>query len=166
MSRYVLSVHIHPYMNKTSYIWKLVKNWWIIFIVSPASARDYNSEDQATASENFITSHTTLQRSGYCFWRLILRLTRHFRDIHHYKYDIILISISFPHPSVSWVIYYILSRDNIHSEFTVIQYTWLANYGNQREHSIRSIISGVSLFQGFRNTRVQEFRSSRVSDIW
>ena len=101
--------------------------------------------------------HTILQRSGYCFWGLIItRPTRHFRDIHHYKYDIILVPISFPHPSVSWVLYYILCIDNVHNVYTVIQYPLLANYEDQQKYSTRRTISGVSLLQGFKNTGVQE----------
>jgi len=43
----------------------------------------------------------------------------------------------------------------------VIQHLWLVNYGDQQEYGIRRIISGVSLLQGFRNTGIQEHRSSR-----
>ena len=45
--------------------------------------------------------------------RLLLPGTYHyapyttFQKYHHYKYDIMLVSISFSHPSVSWVLYYI-----------------------------------------------------------
>jgi len=51
-------------------------NWWIIFIVGPASAQDNGSGDLATASEDldyalhdtssgtYITPHTTLQYSN------------------------------------------------------------------------------------------------------
>jgi len=90
-----------------------------------------------------------LRRSGYCFRGLtlasqdtsvyyfrglILHLTRNFigdlyyapygtsRYNHHHKYDIIPASISFSHPSVNWVVYYMLSSDNVHSIFKVIQY--------------------------------------------
>jgi len=130
-----------------------MKNFWIIFIVGPTSARDYKSGDQVTASEDlYYASHDT------SLWTYIMP-HKYFRDIYHYKYDIIPVSISFSHSSVSWVIYYILSSENVHSVFKIIQYPWLANYGDQ-EYSIRSIISLVSLFQ------VQEYMGSGVPDIW
>jgi len=108
-------------------------------------------------------SHMTLQRSGYCFWGLIITPpTQHFRDIHHYKYDIIHVSISFPHPVVSWVLYYSLSGDNVHSEFTVIQYPWLVNYGDQHEYIIRSLpVPGV---HEYKNSGAQEFTSTGVQE--
>jgi len=76
MSRYVLLVHIYPHTKKTSYYWRLMKNWSIIFIVGPTSALDNGSGDLATASEDlyyasydtssrtYIKPHTTLQYSN------------------------------------------------------------------------------------------------------
>ena len=90
MSWYVLSVHIHPHINETSYCWKLVKNWWPIFIVGPASARDNAPVElalplgnyitpKAQPNGNYITPNTSLLG-------IILHLTRHFCTvIHHYK---------------------------------------------------------------------------------
>jgi len=165
--------YIHKWISEL--YWKLMKNWWIIFIVGPASAWDYGSGDQATTSEDlYYASHDT---SGYFFRGLILRLTWHFiEDLyyashdtsgynHHHKYDIILASISFSHSSVSWVIYYISSSGNVHSVFIAIQYPWLAVYGDPQEYNIRSIISGVPLLRGFWNTGVREYQLSGSSRI-
>ena len=107
--------------------------------MGPVSARDHSSGVQATASGDLslcaphdtsdirlllpgtyhYAPHTTLQISGYCFWGLIItRPIRHFRNIYHYKYDIIPASISFPHPQckLSTFIIYIFPKDNVHSE--------------------------------------------------
>ena len=71
--------------------------------VGPVSARDYGSGVQPTASGDFSlrAPHDTSEI------RLLLPGTYHYaphttlQRYHHYKYDIIPVSISFPHPSVS-----------------------------------------------------------------
>ena len=109
MSMYALPVHIHSHINKASYYWNLMKNWWLIFIVRPASARDNNPNilpfgnyitstvkwelyyTQYDISGNYITPNTTLQFSNP-----------------HYKYDIIPTVINFPPPPV-YVEYFIIN---------------------------------------------------------
>ena len=90
--------------------------------------------------------------------RLLLLGTYHYAPhttlqiYHHYKYDIIPVSISFPHPIVSWVflLYIWIAKDNIHK---CIQH----NHDYPTTRINMSIISGVTLFQGLR---IQEFRST------
>ena len=63
MLRYVLPVHIHPLMNKTSYYLESDNLMAHIYIVGPASARDYGSGVQATASGDLSlrAPHDTLE---------------------------------------------------------------------------------------------------------
>ena len=116
---------------------------------------------QATASGDLSlrAPHDTSD-SGYYFRGFIItRPTRHFRNI------TIIKMTSYRFPSVSptqcklSILLCILSKDNVHK---CIQY----NHDYPTTGINRSIISGVTLFQGFRNTRVQEYRSSGVPNIW
>ena len=92
--------------------------------------QDTTSGDLSLTATHDITSGDLSLRASHNTSEIRLLLprtyhyvsTRHFRDNHHYRYDIIPASISFPRPSVSREIYYILSSGNVHTVFIAIQY--------------------------------------------
>jgi len=72
----------------------------------------------------------------------------------HHKHKSYIGIHQFPPSRCKLFNYYRLSSDNVHSVFTVIQYLWLTNYGDQQEYSIRSLpVSGGSRIQKFKSTR-------------
>ena len=164
MFRYVLPVHIHPLWIRRVITWKLIN----------LMAHIYNGSR--------LCPGLRLRSSGYCFGDLSLRTphdtlnirllllrtyhyapTRYFRYIHHYKYDIRPVSISFSHPSVSWVIYYRSYSDNVYSVYPISMISQLlGSTGVQyRENNITSLP-----VQRFKNTGVQEHMSSGIPDVW
>ena len=74
--------------------------------------------------------------------------------------EAISIPINFPHPGVSCLNIIESKIIMFAGVFTNVQYPWLSYYGGQQE-IISGIMSGASLFQGFKYTGVQEFRSTK-----
>jgi len=72
----------------------------------------------------------------------------------HHKHRSYIDTYQFPPSRCKLFNYCKLSNDNV-------QYPWLSYYEGQQEYNIRSIMSGVSLFQGFKYTGVQEHRSTK-----
>jgi len=84
----------------------------------------------------------------------------------HHKNKSYIGTHQFPPSRCKLFNYYRLSNDNVHRVFAKVQYPWLSYYGDQQGYTIRSIMSGVSLFQGFKYTGVQEHMSSGVPNVW
>jgi len=77
----------------------------------------------------------------------------------HHKHRSYISSHQFTPSQCKLFNYCKLSSDNVHRVFKIVQYPWLSYYGDQQEYNIKNKMSGVSLFQGFKYTGVQEYRS-------
>jgi len=130
--------YIYIWVSRSGY-WKLMKNWWIIFIVGPASAWDYNSGCQVIdfGVLSLRAPYDTSIYNSYFRGLIIMRPTRHFIDDHHYKYDVIPIFISFPRLDVICPFYSLL--------WCNYQFTRMAGVGQVQE------VIGVHKYHRFRS---------------
>jgi len=82
-----------------------MKNWWILFILGPASTRD-NGPLLLFLLGNYITPGHVSRNLG------IKTPNTNYQSCDHYKHNITPVSISFSHPDVSCPFYSLL--DNYH----------------------------------------------------